>query len=73
MPSLVWSGDRDTSESNELGSSVALQLRSLSVHNQSAGAYGALATTVQLKGFNVSVTPAVSHGSQGTRKLETVL
>ena len=48
---------------------MALQLRSLSVHNQSAGAYGALATTVQLKGLNLDVAPAASKGSQGSRNL----
>ena len=73
VPRTVWSGDGDTSESSGLGSSVALQLRSLSVQNQNAGAYGALATTVQLKGFNLSVTPAVGYGSQGTHQLHICL
>ena len=53
------------SEASPLGSSVALQLRSLSINTQSAGSYGTLATTVQLKGFNLDVIPAATLGSSG--------
>ncbi|KAL0042783.1 hypothetical protein WJX79_011021 [Trebouxia sp. C0005] len=54
------------SESDALGSSMVLRLHGFSVHNRTAGSYGALSTTVQLKGFNLDVIPAPVRGLQGT-------
>ncbi len=57
--------DVAASESDALGSSMVLRLHGFSVHNRTAGNYGALSTTVQLKGFNLDVIPAPVRGLQG--------
>ena len=53
------------SEADGLGSSLALRLHGFTVHNRTAGSYGALSTTVQLKGFNMDVIPAPSGQLRG--------
>ena len=52
-------------ETDAIGSSMVLRLHAFSLHNRAGGSYGALTTTVQLKGFNVDVRPAPVRGSQG--------
>lgn len=52
-----------------LGSHLVVRLHGLTVHNRTAGSYGALSTTVQLKGFNLDVIPAPVQGLQGMRWL----
>ena len=56
-------------EADGVGSSLALRLHGLTVHNRAAGSYGALSTTVQLKGFNLDVVPAPVRGLQGKLQL----
>lgn len=52
-------------DSDALGSCLVLRLHGFSVHNRTAGSYGALSTTAQLKGFNLDVIPAPVRGVQG--------
>ncbi len=65
--------DAAASESDALGSSMVLRLHGFSVHNRTAGSYGALSTTVQLKGFNLDVIPAPVRGLQGKLHLSPSL
>ena len=65
--------DATASESDAIGSSMVLRLHGFSVHNRTAGSYGALSTTVQLKGFNLDVIPAPVRGLQGKHQLSPSL
>lgn len=62
---VLCAGHADMNEGSGLGSSLALHLRGLSVSTQKAGAYGTLATTVQLKGLNLDVMPASTQSQPG--------
>ena len=62
-------GDGSANKVDGLGSNLVVRLHGLTVHNRTAGSYGALSTTVQLKGFNLDVIPAPVQGLQGMRWL----
>ncbi len=44
---------------------MVLRLHGFSVQNRTAGSYGALSTTVQIKGFNLDVIPVAVRGFRG--------
>lgn len=64
-------GDGTANKADGLGSQLAVRLHGLTVYNRTAGSYGALSTTVQLKGFNLDVIPAPVRGLQGMRRPHT--
>ena len=65
----VPAGDGTANTADGLGSQLIVRLHGFTVHNKTAGSFGALSTTVQLKGFNLDVIPAPIQGLQGTRCL----